>query len=115
MGEIVDLDAFRKQREEEEEAKAKAEAAALAAEEQAEIDYMRDVLHRIMVSLGSHLTGSMMTYTTDAPSWGVDNYSSDDYQFNTYYHEAGYDDDGYYERSWEVDPSEWIDDGEEDI
>ena len=107
MGEIVDLDAFRKQREEEEEAKARAEAEAKAAEEQAEIDYMRDVLHRIMVNLSDSLTGSMMLYTgEDAPSFGYDGYSSDDYTFNSYYHEAGYDEDGYYERSWEFDPRE---------
>ncbi len=99
MGDLVDLDTFRRQREEEEEAKEKAEADKRAAEEQAEIDYMQDVLQRIIVSLGSLMTGSAIDYTMDGqpysyyPSGGYDNYS-------TYYHEAGYDDDGYYETSW---------------
>jgi len=98
MGEIVDLDAFRKQREEEEEAKAIAEAEAKAAEEQAEIDYMQDVLSRIMITLSEHLTGSMITYSDYD---GSDSYDG----FSTYYvHEAGYDDDGYYEKSWDFDP-----------
>ena len=68
MGEVVDLDAFRKQREEEEEAKIKADAAALAQEEQDEIDYMRDVLQQIMINLSDSLTGSMMTYNPDDPN-----------------------------------------------
>ena len=107
MGEVVDLDAFRKQRKEEEEAEARAEAEALAQEEQDEIDYMRDVLHRIMVNLSDSLTGSIMSYNPDDPNYfGYDGYSSDDYLFNTYYHEAGYDENGYYEKSWEFDPRE---------
>jgi hypothetical protein len=118
MGEIVDLDAFRKQREEEEEAKAKAEAEAKAAEEQADIDYMQELLHRIMVSLGDIYTGSIY-YTNfeneNNPYETYTSYSSDDYTFNTYYHEAGYDDDGYYERSWEIDPREIMDDDDQDF
>ena len=109
MGEIVDLDAFRKQRKEEEEAKAKAEADAKAAEEQAEIDYMQDVLSRILISLTEHMTGSMISYTDyDDP----ESYRG----FSTYYvHEAGYGDDGYYENSWDFDPlsGEFIDDDDE--
>ena len=99
MGEIVDLDAFRKQREEEEEAKVKAEAEAKAAEEQAEIDYMQDMLSRIMISLTEHITGSTISYTDydkdHDPYGGLSTY---------YVHEAGYDDDGYYEKSWNFDP-----------
>jgi|MDTB01.1.fsa_nt_gb hypothetical protein len=99
MGEIVDLDAFRKQREEEEEAKIKADAAALAQEEQDEIDHMQEVLSRIMISLTEHLTGSAMSYSDYMnPDTNYDG-------FSTYYvHEAGYDDDGYYEKSWDFDP-----------
>ena len=109
MGEIVDLDAFRKRREKEEEAKAKAEAEAKAAEEQEEIDYMQEVLSRIILGIGDLVSGSMIQYThEDYSDW-----SSDDYVLNTYYHEAGYDEDGYYERSWEFDPRENEDD--EDI
>jgi hypothetical protein len=100
MGEIVDLNAFRKQREEEEEAKAKAEAEAYAAEEQAEIEYMQSVLDKIMVSLGGMLTGSSTGYYT-MEGQPYDYYPTGGYsEFNTYYHEAGYDNDGYYERSW---------------
>ena len=97
MGEIVDLDAFRKQREEEEEAKAKAEAEAKAAEEQAELELMQEMISRIVSNLGEILTGSTYGYYSS--------YDDDYFDFNTtYVHEAGYDDDGYYERSWEVDP-----------
>lgn len=113
MGEIVDLNAFRKQREEEEEAKAKADAEALAQEEQDEIDYMRDVLHRIMTNLSDTMSGSMVQYSDYNNHW--DTYpSSDDFMLNTYYHEAGYDENGYYEKSWEFDPREDEED-EDDI
>ena len=90
MGDLVDLDAFRKQREEEELAKAKAEAAAKAAEEQAEYDSMQELLQRIMINLSEVLTGSVNQYTgIDAyPYDTYQTYSSDDYTFNTYYHEA---------------------------
>ena len=97
MGDIVDLDAFRKQREEEEKAKAKAEADAKAAEDEAELELMQEMVSRIVSSLGEILTGSSNGYYSA--------YDSDYFDFNTtYIHEAGYDDDGYYERSWELDP-----------
>ena len=105
MGEIVDLDAFRKQREEEEKAKAEAEAETKAAEDEAEVNYLQDLLHRIMVNLSEVFTGSTDQYTPVGDHY-YDSYSSDDYVLNTYYHEAGYDDDGYYERTWEFDPYE---------
>jgi len=100
MGEIVDLDAFRKQREEEEEAKVKAELEAKAAEEDAEIEYMRSVLSRIMISFGGALSGSSMGYyDMDDQPYGY--YPTGGYNnLSTYYHEAGYDSDGYYEKSW---------------
>lgn len=100
MGDIVDLNAFRKQRAEEEEAKAAEEAAieaeAKKAEAQAEIDYMQEVLSRILVSMGDTLTGSMVSYSSDEEPHFSD--------YTTYYHEAGYNTDGYYEKSWEYDP-----------
>lgn len=105
MGDLVDLDVFRKQREEEERAEREAEAKAKADEEQAEIDRMQDLLHRIMTNLSEVFTGSAIQYST-YEQYPTESWSSDDYMFNTYYHEAGYDDDGYYERSWEVDPFE---------
>ncbi len=99
MGEVVDLDAFRRQREEEEEAKVKAELDAQAAEDQAEIDYMQEVLSRIMISLTEHITGSTMGYSDYmSPDTNYDG-------FSTYHvHEAGYNDDGYYQKSWDFDP-----------
>jgi hypothetical protein len=99
MGDLVDLDAFRKRKEEEERAKEKAELEKQAKEDAADIEYMQSVLNKIMVSLSSIMTGSGVEYTMDGqpysyyPSGGLDNYG-------TYYHEAGYDDDGYYENTW---------------
>lgn len=107
MGEIVDLDAFRKQREEEEKARVEAEAEAQRIKDQADIDYMQELLDRIMVNLSEVFTGSYSSYNTKDGYYPYDtyqSYSSDDYMFTTYVHEAGYDDDGYYERSWELEP-----------
>ena len=116
MGEIVDLDNFRKQREEEEKAKAEEEARRAeeeerqrAADEQAQLDYMSEVLTKLMKGLSMGASGSMITYSTDDTSF----YES----YTPYYtHEAGYDDDGYYEKTWdyELDPSGPPDD-EQDI
>jgi hypothetical protein len=106
MGDVVDLDAFRKQREEKERAEARAEEEAKAAEEQAEIDYMQDVISRILFSLGGVTTGSMMSYPDSMTGYRYDDYPRDSFTFNTYYHEAGYNDDGYYEKSWEWDPEQ---------
>tara|TARA_B100000131_G_scaffold317664_2_gene360085 strand:- start:377 stop:730 length:354 start_codon:yes stop_codon:yes gene_type:complete len=114
MGDLVDLDAFRKKRETEEREKAEAEAKAQEEQDQAEIEYMQDLLHRIMTNLSDVFTGSMIQYTT-LDQYPTDSWSSDDYTFNTYYHEAGYDEDGYYEKSWEVDPfEEYLRDREDD-
>ena len=108
MGDLVDLDAFRKQREEEEKAKEEAEAA----KDQADYEHMQELLQRIMLNLSDLglTSGSTIQYTTD--DYSYDPYTS----FNTYYHEAGYDDDGYYERSsWEFDPNgEYAELSEED-
>lgn len=109
MGEIVDLDAFRKQREEEEKAKAEEEERIKAEEEQAEIDYMNDVLTRLLKGLGGLFSGSMITHTVDDSTIYED--------FTPYYtHEAGYTEDGYYENSWDYDMNPiGSDDDEEDI
>tara|TARA_B100000131_G_scaffold318719_1_gene363147 strand:- start:1155 stop:1505 length:351 start_codon:yes stop_codon:yes gene_type:complete len=116
MGDLVDLDAFRKQREEEEKIKQEAEAAAKEAEEEAEVEYMQNLLHSIMANLSDLYTGSTYYTNFNNPYDNHLSYSSDDYMFNTYYHEAGYDDDGYYERSWEADPRDFLDnDDEEDF
>tara|TARA_R110000787_G_scaffold6626_2_gene22974 strand:+ start:640 stop:1008 length:369 start_codon:yes stop_codon:yes gene_type:complete len=122
MGDLIDLDAFRKKQEEE--AKAIAAEAALikaeeaAAEEQADIDYMQDVLSEILGSLGKVLSGSMIEYTTpDGNFPGSTNYSSGDYALGAHYHEAGYNEDGYYEKSWDFDPlmDEYSDEEEDDV
>ena len=110
MGDVVDLDACRRQREEEERAQARAEEEERIAQEQADIDYMQDVISRIISSLPGVTTGSMMPYTdyyssqNPSPGYRYDDYPSDSFTFNTYCQEAGYNDDGYYEKSWEWDP-----------
>ena len=110
MGDLVDLDAFRKQREEEEEAKAKAEAESKAAEEEAELEQLQYLLDSIISSLGA-LTGAYVTYD----DWRDPNYFNGYNNYSVYTHEAGYNDDGYYEKSWELNPFEVEDDEEEDF
>ena len=113
MGDLVDLDAFRKQRKEEEEAAALAEAEAKAAEEEAELEKLRIILDSLVSSLGE-ITGS--AYLIDRYDDGWESVDLDDYSsYTVYTHEAGYDEDGYYDRSWEVNPFEVQDDEEPDF
>ena len=114
MGEIVDLGAFRKQKEEEEKAKAEEEARIKAEEEQAEIDYLTGLVHNIMTGLGDLLSGSDYDDSVFRPYYPED-YSATDVEVSTYFHEAGYDDDGYYEKSWHFDPWSGEDDEEPDV
>ncbi len=89
---IVDLDAFRKQREEEE-----AEKERLKREQQdlEEIEYMRHLLGSIMQNLGDPTKTGTLFYVP---------MSDDDYN-NYYAFESGYNDEGYYESTWEWDGS----------
>lgn len=100
MGEIVDLDAFRKQRKEEEEASALAEAESIAAAEEAEIQEMKEILDRIMFNLGEVITGSHDSYRSGLSMDDLYDHS----EYTIYTHEAGYNDDGYYEKTWQIDP-----------
>ena len=106
MGDVVDLNAFRKQREEEERADERAKEEEKEAEEQAELDYMQDVISKILFGLKGATTGSMMSYPGSLTGYHYDSLPRDEFTFNTYYHEAGYNDDGYYEKSWEWDPEQ---------
>jgi len=87
MGDLVDLDAFRKQKEREAEEKAKAE-------EIEDIEYMRHVLTNLMESLASNpnKTGTLFYVPM-----------TDDEYYSNYSFESGYDDEGYYESTWEWD------------
>tara|TARA_A100001035_G_C27515082_1_gene378204 strand:- start:231 stop:539 length:309 start_codon:yes stop_codon:yes gene_type:complete len=87
MGDLVDLDAFRKQKEKEAEEKAKAE-------EIEDIEYMRYVLANLMESLASNpnKTGTLFYIPM-----------TDDEYYSNYSFESGYDDEGYYESTWEWD------------
>ena len=118
MGDIVDLDAFRKQREDEEKAKAEEEERIKAEEEQAEIEYLTSLVHNIMAGLGSLLTGASPSGYNEDPEFRPyypSDYRSNDFELSTYYHEAGYDDDGYYEKNWQYDPWGDTSDDEEGI
>ncbi len=85
---VVDLAAFRKQKEDEE-----AEKLRLEQEEKdhEEIEYMRYLLGNIMDQLGDPTRTGSLFYVP---------MSDDDY--NSYYtFESGYNDEGYYESTWE--------------
>ena len=97
MGDLVDLDAYRKQKEEEERLKREQE-------EREEYEYLSNLVHTVMVNIGNLITGSTLNYTD------LSGYTSDDFHLHTYYHEAGYDENGYYEKNWELDPWDFVDD-----
>ena len=90
MGDLVDLNAYRIQKQKELDEKEKAEQ---EEKDREEIEYMRTVLISLMEQLGDpEKTGSLFY----APM------SDDDY-YNHYSFESGYNDDGYYESTWEWD------------
>ncbi len=90
MGDLVDLNTFRKQKEEEE-----AERLRLEKEQQErdEIEQMQIVLINIMEQLGAPSRTGSIFY---APM------TDDDY-FNNYQFESGYDNNGDWYSSWEAD------------
>ena len=89
---IVDLNAYREQKEKEERER-------LEQEERDEYEYLSSLVHSFMTNLGDLVSSGGIDYTQD-----YNPYSSDDFQLTTYYHEAGYDENGYYEKNWELDP-----------
>lgn len=90
MGDLVDLDAFRKQKEKEE-----AERLRLEKEQQErdEIEQMQIVLINIMEQLGDPARTGSIFYVP----------MTDDDYYNHYQFESGYDDNGDYYSSWEAD------------
>tara|TARA_R100000700_G_C3072737_1_gene82109 strand:+ start:187 stop:552 length:366 start_codon:yes stop_codon:yes gene_type:complete len=113
---VVDLAAFRKQKEEEEEEAEKARIQQEVDNEE-EIQYMRYLLGNIMDQLGDPTKTGTLFYVP----------MSDEEYYNHYTFESGYNDEGYYESTWEWDgPStdefyydiynkENLEDDEEDI
>ena len=86
---VVDLAAFRKQKEEEEAEKLRLQR---EQEEREEIEYMQYLLGNIMEKLGPPVTSSFYY----APM------TDDDY-FTNYHFESGYDDNGDWYSSWETE------------
>ena len=83
---VVDLAAFRKQREEEERLKKEQE-------DLEDIEYMRSILGSIIEHLGDPTKTGALFYVP----------MSDDDYFNQYSFDSGYNDEEYYESSWEWD------------
>ena len=89
---VVDLAAFRKEKEEAEAEKLRLEQ---EAEELEEVEYMRYLLGNIMEQLGDPTKTGSLFYVPMS-----------DEEYNTHYtFESGYNDDGYYESTWEWDDS----------
>ena len=87
---VVDLNAFREQKEREQSEKERLEK---EKQEQDEIEQMRYLLNNIMEQLGeASLTGALFY----APM-------PDEEFYNHYSFESGYNSDGYYESTWEWD------------
>ena len=101
---VVDLAAFRKEKEEAEEEKLRLEQ---EAEELEEVEYMRYLLGNIMEQLGDPTKTGSLFYVPMS-----------DEEYNTHYtFESGYNDDGYYESTWEWDDAKasyYLDRSEED-
>ena len=85
---VVDLTAYRKQKEEE-----AAEEERLKKEQQdaEDIEYMRYLLGNIMENIGDPTKTGTMFYVP----------MSDDEYFTHYQFESGYNEEGYYESTWE--------------
>jgi hypothetical protein len=101
---IVDLTAFRKQREDEQLEKARLEK---EAEELEEIEYMRYLLGNIMEQIGDPVKTGSLFYVP----------MTDDDYFSQYQFESGYNENGDYESTWEWDDtraSYYLDRTEED-
>ncbi len=102
MGDLVDLKAFREQKQKEAEEKARVEKEAKDLEE---IEYMQHILGSIMQQFGEpQATGSLFYVPM----------TDDDY-FNYYASESGYKGEGHYESVWEWPGFKEPEDDEEDI
>tara|TARA_Y100000593_G_C4257508_1_gene310399 strand:+ start:101 stop:412 length:312 start_codon:yes stop_codon:yes gene_type:complete len=88
MGDLVDLDAFRKQKiaEQEEEERKKLEA-----DDAEKLETMQIILSSIITQLGDPQKTGTLFYVP----------MTDDDYFNYYQFDSGYNDDGYYESTWE--------------
>ena len=87
---VVDLAAFRKQKEEEEAEKLRLEK---RQQDEEDIEYMRYLLGSIMENIGDPTKTGTMFYVPMS-----------DEEYNSYYtFESGYNDEGYYESTWEWD------------
>ena len=85
---VVDLAAFRKQKEKEEAEKLRLQK---EQEELEDIEYMRYLLGNIMENLGDPKKTGSLFYVP----------MSDDEYFTHYQFESGYNEEGYYESTWE--------------
>jgi hypothetical protein len=98
---VVDLAAFRKQKEEEEAEKLRLEKEKQDADD---IEYMRYLLGSIMENIGDPTKTGTMFYIPMS-----------DEEFNSYYtFESGYNDEGYYESTWEWEGFAYPEDEEEE-
>jgi 5,10-methylene-tetrahydrofolate dehydrogenase/methenyl tetrahydrofolate cyclohydrolase len=99
---VVDLAAFRKQKEDEEAEKIRLEKEAVELEE---IEHMRYLLGNIMEQLGDPTKTGSLFYVPMT-----------DEDYNNYYtFESGYNEDGYYESTWEWEGFDDSDGDEEDV
>ena len=99
---VVDLAAFRKEKEEAEAEKLRLEQ---EAEDLEEIEYMRYLLGNIMEQLGDPTKTGSLFYVPMS-----------DEEYKTHYtFESGYDDDGYYESTWEWEGFDDSDGDKEDV
>ena len=87
---VVDLAAFREQKEKEEAEKLRLEK---EAEELEEVEQLRYLLNNIMEQLGDPSKTGSLFYVP----------MSDEDYFNRYTFESGYNKDGYYESTWTSD------------
>ena len=94
---VVDLSAFRRQREEEEQAKAQDLADAQEEAAIQELEYLEELMERVVTEMAD-------VYFRDNPDQSEQGYYPLDSGNDFYFHEAGYNEDGYYERSWQYDP-----------
>ena len=95
---VVDLSAFRRQREEEEQAKAQDLADAQEEAAIQELEYLEELMERVVSEIAD-------AHFRDSP---IDRSEQGYYPLDAgndfYFHEAGYNEDGYQERSWQYDP-----------
>ena len=93
MGDLVDLDIFRKQKEKEIAEQEEKERLEKEQEDADAVEYMRSVLAQVMENIGSpHTTGTMIYVPL----------TDDDY-FSQFQVDSGYDENGDWYNSWETE------------